>query len=984
MSESGEIAATAVLDFRVVGSEPDPAPPPAATHVRSVNGRSGDVTLSPGDAGAQAANARLAAVAAGDFTSGLMEWGPSNTVVRRVLGAGASTSVPTLADVDARFARKAAVYAREHGVVGDGVANDYLGMQAALTAAAGGVLVIEAGLVVKTEATLTVPAGTTIMAHGATITKQNGGTHNLLALSTGCRVFGLKLDGKRRNGGGVTGSSAYFEDGDGWVEFHAVHFYDGINASINGCSDALFMGCRFELGRSGIGLGTAPGYDSCKCVRALGCFFADLQHEAIDVNQNVETLIMSACIGTGTPTITGNEPVDIGGGTTTDITISDTIWIVANGGGGVLTKVNGSPLITLRIRLSNLTLIYTGSDNTAGVDITGEDIDADGVTIVGFYNGMTVTGPVSKARLRNIRVRGAGKNGLSVIPGVGAISDVLLEGLDCETSSTTAPCIFIEDGVEGWRLRGSKTTGGISGLRADATATGGSVHDCDFTGTPTGADIRCPDCSLTDIRVNGNGAAGSRGIRLDTTASGAYIGGATRFQNVETDIFDLTDGSTTIVATPTIPDTRYQPFAPALFGVMASPLTAPGEMLAAGLTRTQASGAKATVLGSDGTTWAEAEADAARFYGTARRLRIEGERTNGVRNPRAEGASAGTPGTMPTNWSTVLPSGVTREVVGYSTRNGIPGIELRFSGTATAGNIVIEPETTTGIVAAPSQRWTSSVFAMLVAGTLTGVTSFGIGHTARTSGGASVTGNSTGSGTIGGTMSRLTKTHGLGSDGTIARVQPRIVAPVTATAIDFTVWLGDPGMEQAPFASTPIRPASGSPAASTRGADIVTATLADGASVILADVMIPQAAPAGVDQVVLQLDDGTDANRVAIVNPAGGLTLVVRRTTASSTVSSSSLGSFVAGTPFRIGLMADGAGRAVGRLNSGTMQAVTGAPTSGLTTLRLGNNAAGTSPLNGELGNVLAGAGALHDRLFALLAAAGPVPLRYAQIVGAP
>jgi hypothetical protein len=208
--------------------------------------------------------------------------------------------------------------------------------------------------------------------------------------------------------------------------------------------------------------------------------------------------------------------------------------------------------------------------------------------------------------------------------------------------------------------------------------------------------------------------------------------------------------------------------------------------------------------------------------------------------------------------------------------------------------------------------------------------------------------------------------------------------------LECTMWLAEPQIEQAPFASTPILPPVGTPGASTRGADLITAALSDlgiadtGASVWIGEAMIPQAAPAGADQIIWQMDDGTDNNRIALVNPTGGLTLVLRRTTGGVTVSSASLGTVTAGTAFKLGLSVDGAGRAVARLDAGTMQAVTGCVTSGLTTARGGDNASGTSPLFGELGTTLVSPDPLPDRVFAVLVAAGPRPLRYAQITGAP
>jgi hypothetical protein len=411
-------------------------------------------------------------------------------------------------------------------------------------------------------------------------------------------------------------------------------------------------------------------------------------------------------------------------------------------------------------------------------------------------------------------------------------------------------------------------------------------------------------------------------------------------------------------------------FALVVPGALLSPLT---------LSRAQVSGVRSTGLGADDLTWAEYDADVPRFHGSAQRLLIEGQRTNQVRNPRAEGAVAGTPGIMPTNWSTMLPTGISREVVGYSTRNGIPGIELRFFGTVTSGtNLTIDPETTTAIVATPSQQWTSSCFAMLVAGSMAGFTNFGIGHTSRTSGGAAVSGNSTSTGTLTGTMARFTKTHTTSSDPTTARVQPRIDGTVTVGAtLECTMWLAEPQIEQAPFASTPILPPVGTPGASTRGADIVTASLASlgipasGTCTVLWSGMLPQSSPAGLDQTLLTLSDGTDSNRIRLRNTSGGNSIVGGRVTGGSAADAATVGTMTPGTPFRAGLTHNGAGRAAFSVNGGAAQAVTGAPTA-FTNLHLGNNVSGTAPMFGQTAYLRVIPDAVPDETLAALVAAMP------------
>jgi hypothetical protein len=105
-------------------------------------------------------------------------------------------------------------------------------------------------------------------------------------------------------------------------------------------------------------------------------------------------------------------------------------------------------------------------------------------------------------------------------------------------------------------------------------------------------------------------------------------------------------------------------------------------------------------------------------------LLIEEARTNSIRNNTMQGAAAGTPGTLPTNWSVGgTTTGLTREIVGTGTENGITYIDIRFSGTAGAllnPNVIFE--VSNAIAALNGQTWTSSFYLSLVGGSLTNVT----------------------------------------------------------------------------------------------------------------------------------------------------------------------------------------------------------------------------------------------------------------------
>ncbi len=393
-------------------------------------------------------------------------------------------------------------------------------------------------------------------------------------------------------------------------------------------------------------------------------------------------------------------------------------------------------------------------------------------------------------------------------------------------------------------------------------------------------------------------------------------------------------------------------------GDSARRLVASGRIIAPlGLLRAQSSSV-ATHIGTDGSTWATVSADTARFTGLSRRLLVEGQRSNMIRNPRALNLTAGIVGTgavAPTNWTIASIAGITIEILGATVVNGVSGMAFRLTGTSgAAGSIALDPETMTGIAASPNQTWTASALACSTAGTLTGILGFGVGFTSRTSGGSALSGNGTVVQSLGTALTRYSRTGPTTTDATTACVQPRMSVSIAAsTTIDCTIFMGWPQMELGGIASTPVLPPSGVVASSTRSADNVRATLsalgvgAGAACTILWGGVLPQASPAGDDQCLFQIDDGTDANRYRLRNLGGGSSIVAGRVTGGTSLDGTALGTMTAGTGFRAGMTLNGAGRLAACIQGGSVQVVTGGPTSGLTTLRLGLNATLSSAMFG-------------------------------------
>ena len=199
-------------------------------------------------------------------------------------------------------------------------------------------------------------------------------------------------------------------------------------------------------------------------------------------------------------------------------------------------------------------------------------------------------------------------------------------------------------------------------------------------------------------------------------------------------------------------------------------------------------------------------------------LLIEGASTNYIRNNTTAGAVAGTPGTLPTNWGTFFPiSGVTRTVVGTGTENGIDYLDLRLAGTpSAAGSYFLQFDNNTSAVASIGQTWTTSVFLKLASGSLAGINAVLVSTSNRNSLGDVIAAGST-SVTVTSNLRRFSNTFTNPGANTAYEIG-LIELQLSGAAIDITLRIGLPQLEQAEFPSSVIRTSSG---AASRSADIV-------------------------------------------------------------------------------------------------------------------------------------------------------------------
>jgi hypothetical protein len=180
-----------------------------------------------------------------------------------------------------------------------------------------------------------------------------------------------------------------------------------------------------------------------------------------------------------------------------------------------------------------------------------------------------------------------------------------------------------------------------------------------------------------------------------------------------------------------------------------------------------------------------------------------------------------------------------------------------------------------------------------------------------------------------------------------------VFANASGDAIDATVRFYAPQLELGPFASTPILPPVGTPGASTRGTDILTAPLGsldiadNGACTVLWRGVV-NVIGAGDTQTIAGIDDGTENNRHDMRLSLAGFPQIVRFTGGVLAAATPSGGPFSPNATIRAGMTIDGLGRLAASFNGGAVTAVTGGPTSGLTLFNHGISRAAVRPLWGE------------------------------------
>ena len=336
---------------------------------------------------------------------------------------------------------------------------------------------------------------------------------------------------------------------------------------------------------------------------------------------------------------------------------------------------------------------------------------------------------------------------------------------------------------------------------------------------------------------------------------------------------------------------------------------------------------------------------------------IEESRTNSFSNPRAEGAVVGSPGTKPTGWLAPFSSaGLSYQIIGTGTENGIPYIDIRWYGTATsAGSSSIFFSNNGVIAAASGQTWTGSVYVRLVGGSLNGISSLDVQLTENNNSGSwlaatfvTITTNTAPLAT-----QRKTATRTFNQASTAYNNFYFDANIINGATVDATFRIGAPQLELGAFSTSLILPGVGSPAATTRAADVLTAPLGrwwnPNAGCFVVEAMLPQTNPA-LSQHLLNVGDGTANNRISLYNAGNSNGIAGLVSVGGAVIVNQVGGSPTVGTVFKAAIAFNGAAMMLGV--SGAVSTYAAAKPPGLSQLNIGSRADSAAQANGYIRRV--------------------------------
>jgi hypothetical protein len=333
-------------------------------------------------------------------------------------------------------------------------------------------------------------------------------------------------------------------------------------------------------------------------------------------------------------------------------------------------------------------------------------------------------------------------------------------------------------------------------------------------------------------------------------------------------------------------------------------------------------------------------------------LLIEESRTNGIRNNTMQGAVAGTPGTLPTNW-VVVAGGLgtlTQQVVGTGTSAGITYIDIRLSGTTSTTSVGYSFESATQIVAAQNQVWASTFWAALQAGSLTNISTIENRIIERDAVGANLGSTVTDfKASFTSVLTRTTTTRTLASASAARITNDVTIAFSSGAAIDITLRIGLPQLELGAFATSVIPTTT---TAVTRAADVASVNTLSPWYNAAEGTLFAESSGFATNSRIVSFSDNSNSNRIHLARGtgSGGNVNALVTVSGAAQVSALILGSSLASGVLTKAAFAYKQDDFAGTVNGGTVVTDTTGTIPTVTQLMLGNgDTLGANVFNGYL-----------------------------------
>jgi hypothetical protein len=265
-------------------------------------------------------------------------------------------------------------------------------------------------------------------------------------------------------------------------------------------------------------------------------------------------------------------------------------------------------------------------------------------------------------------------------------------------------------------------------------------------------------------------------------------------------------------------------------------------------------------------------------------LLVEESRTNSIRNNTGVGAVAGTPGTLPTNWSVAVASDLTTNVIGTGISAGVSYIDLQIVGTSNSTSYIFAFESNSQIAALQNQTWSESLWISHVAGSFANISATSLNIRQSNILGSQIAATVVTFSQPTSTLARVSGTATF-SEVTTAFVTPGFRLTIAnGAAIDITLRIGLPQLEQGAFVTSTILTST---TAATRAADVASISGSNFSSWYRQDegTVFSNFLPGNLsaDAVIFEVGDNSLNNRINIeAQPGTSLRAWPRITTASS------------------------------------------------------------------------------------------------------